>query len=747
MQADGIEGDLAFALASQLMDKNGGWNGSTNPVPIVRKIPDLNKTEAQLGFWTKTLTSPTATAGGDPFTPMVRTYIGDTIRVKIQAGGHEEEHNASISGMKWLQAGSGHGKAPNSGWRGSQAAGISEQFTLAIPVVPPGDTPTGLGTIVSRDYLYNVDSSMDGWWSGTWGIVRAYETARADLMLMPNNAYPQRPRINNKASFKGVCPVAAPQRAVDVVAILANDLFPNPGVTISPPGVTSTQHVGAALNTAGGTLVYNPRTTAIPQVTLPGDGGVPITIGGHAGPLHDPTAMVLVRLADLTPVGAKTGPCKDSNGMPGVANAECKVKLNPNYKAEPLVLRVNAGDCVNLTIYNRLPVTAPDLPTLATLQGVVKRLRNEPEGSVSFDNNLIRASTHVGISPQMLALDPIQHLGVNVGNNVIQTVPPASVISGKKKTNKETYRWYAGDLSFPQLSDSSVTVNATPVEFGGFGLSPADKVKQGQKSLVGGMVVIPKGATVLDDPGQHAQATITRTDGTKFRDMMLVMTKDVNHRYADGAAVEHMNGEGVGIPEDSQENSNMALNYGIEPLWFRLGIAPNAPFGNAGCGPACYGGVDNAEQAYSNNLPRPVAGGPTGEPATPIFTAKAGDEVRIHSAVPHGTSRGTTWIFHGHVWQRDPYVCPNDARNQLTGACSDDERGFAGDRQQPAGLRHGRAGKHHALLALHVPLPERGRREQGDGRLPVPRCRFVRQRERPVGPAAGHAVVRESWLF
>ena len=120
--------------------------------------------------------------------------------------------------------------------------------------------------------------------------------------------------------------------------------------------------------------------------------------------------------------------------------------------------------------------------------------------------------------------------------------------------------------------------------------------------------------------------------------MMLVMTKDVNHRYADGAAVEHMNGEGVGIPEDSQENSNMALNYGIEPLWFRLGIAPNAPFGNAGCGPACYGGVDNAEQAYSNNLPRPVAGGPTGEPATPIFTAKAGDEVRIHSAVPHGTS-------------------------------------------------------------------------------------------------------------
>ena len=674
MQADGIEGDLAFALASQLMDKSGGWNGSTRPAPIVRKIPDLNKTEAQLGFWTKTLTSPTATAGGDPFTPMIRTYIGDTIRVKVQAGGHEEEHNASISGMKWLQAGSGHGKAPNSGWRGSQAAGISEQFTLAIPVMPPGDSPTGGGTIKSRDYLYNVDSSMDGWWSGSWGIIRAYETTQADLKLMPNNAYPKAPRINNARDFKGVCPVVAPQRAINVVAILANDLIPAPaGVTIVPPDANlAKQHVGGPLVANGGTLVYNPRTTAIPQVTLPADGGGTITIGGHAGPLHDPTAIVLVRLEDLTPVDPKAGACKDSPGTPGVANAECKVKLKPGIKPEPLVLRSNAGDCVNLTVYNRMPVLAPDLPTLATLQGVVKRDRNGLEGSTTFNNNLIRPSSYVGVSPQLVALDPFIHLGVNVGGNIIQTVPPASVVNGKKKTNSNTYRWYAGDLAFPQLADSSVTVKATPVEFGGFGLTPADKIKQGQKSLVGGMVVVPKGARIDEDVGQHAQATITRTDGTTFRDLMLVMTKDVNHRYADGAAVEHMNAEGVGIPEDSQENSNMAVNYGIEPLWFRLGVAPNAPFGGAGCGPSCYGGVANAEQAYSNNLPRPDlgAGNPTGEPATPIFTAKAGDEVRIHSTVPHGTSRGTTWIFHGHVWQRDPYRCTGESRNGLDGACN-----------------------------------------------------------------------------
>jgi hypothetical protein len=661
------------------MDKSGGWNGAKTPANIVRKIPELNKTEQQLGFWQKTLNAPTATLGGDPFTPMVRAYIGDTIRVKIQAGGHEEEHNASISGMKWLQAGSGHGRAPNSGWRSSQAAGISEQFTFAIPLVPPGDSPTGLGSITSRDYLYNIDSSMDGWWSGTWGLIRAYETVRTDLFQLPNNLNPKPDKLVNKAEFKGVCPVAAPQRAISVVAILANDLLPKPaGVTITPTGV-SAQHVGGALNDNGGSLVYNPRTTQVPNIVGINEATGAITLGTpHAGPLHDPTAMLFVRLQDLTPVGAATGACKDSTGMPGVANAECAVKLKAGVKVEPLVLRASAGECVNLTLYNRLPPLAPDLPTLATLQGVNKRIRDAVEGSVPFDNNLIRASSHVGVSPQLVALDPFINLGVNLGTNVIQTVAPATMVSGKRKTNVDTFRWYAGDLSFASNADGTVTAKPTPVEFGGFGLSPADKVKQGQKSMVGGMVVVPQGATVTEDPGQRAQATVRKTDGTTFRDFMLVMQKNTNQRYARGEAVEHMNGEGAGIPEDRQENSGMALNYGVEPLWFRLGVAPNAPFGGAGCGGAaggCYGSVNNAEKAYSNTL---LTGTATvtctgtscpGDPATPIFLAQPGVEARVHSAVPHGTSRGTTLIFHGHVWQRDPYVCPNEARNYLTGAC------------------------------------------------------------------------------
>lgn len=657
-QADGVAGDLAFALSSKLVDKAGAVT------PIVRKIAALNKTESQLGFWGKTLNAPTATEGGDPLTPMMRAYQGDLVRVKIQAGGHEEEHNGTIHGVKWLQAGSGFGRAPNSGWRNAQAAGISEQFTFSAPIVPAVQQVKNGGT---KDHAYSVDTSMDGWWTGMWGLMRTYDVARADLFALPGNPSAKAPNIVNKGDFVGVCPAnttTSPRRPYSVVAMLANELLTDrkpAGVTLSYG--SSVQHNGAAVNPNGGTLVYNPRTTAIPQVSVPGHGGEPATvIGGHAGPLHDPTAMLYVRLADLVPVNASVGACRDSNGVPGVANPGCPVKLRPGLKVEPLILRAAAGDCIEVTLYNRLPQVAPDLATLATLQGVVKRDRNRAEGSVTFDNNLIRPSSTVGLHTQLLAMDVTQDDGSNVGGNIVQTVGPIDPATGKAG-KAATYRWYAGDLSARPVANG-VQLVATPVEFGGVGLMPADKVKQGQKSLVGALVIVPRGSVIAEDANQHAQATITPPGKAPYRDFMMVMTKDLNHRYADGAPVEHMNGEAVGLPEDSQENSAMALNYGIEPLWFRLGIPPNAPFGGAGCGPGCYGGVPNAYQAYSNVL---TAGA---DPVTPIFVASAGQEARMHVAVPHTTSRGSTLGIHGHVWQRDPYVCNGEAMYGLAGLCT-----------------------------------------------------------------------------
>src|SRR6185503_15943752 len=154
----------------------------------------------------------------------------------------------------------------------------------------------------------------------------------------------------NRLDFNGVCPKTAPVRSFDITAVLANDALPGvAGVSIVPAGPVSTQHVGGPLNAAGGTLVYNPRATVIPARTVINDEGVAVTIGGHNGPLHDPTAILYVRSADLTPQG----------------------KLKPGVPVEPLVLRAAAGDCIQVTLRNKPPALNPDLATLTNLMGLV----------------------------------------------------------------------------------------------------------------------------------------------------------------------------------------------------------------------------------------------------------------------------------------------------------------------------------------------------------------------------------------
>ncbi|PWB64143.1 MAG: hypothetical protein C3F14_07215 [Deltaproteobacteria bacterium] len=660
MQADGERGDLSFALQSRtdraiaLMNQQppAGFNihGTVFPPPI----------------------NTGAVGPGDPFTPMVRAYQGDLIRVKMQSGGNEEEHNATLMGMKWLQAGSGHGRAPNSGWRNAQAGGISEQFTLTVPVVP--------GVLVqgSTDYAYSMDAGNDGWWSGMWGITRAHNTARQDLFRLPTTLVPIRVANANAFNRRGICPNTAPVRAYDVTAVLANNALHNTlGATLPIAGDVATRHVGGPLNPAGGTLVYNHRETTVggQVVTDPETPGESITLPAHQGPIHDPTAILFVRTEDLNPDGT----------------------LKANAPVEPLVLRAKAGECIQVTLRNRLPAlqpvqlpdiidpvtllpvtqnnsTAPDLATYSMVQGVVKRDRFDPQGSTTFNVNLFRPSSYVGLSPQLVAVDVNRDYGTVVGLNA-----PGQALTepGKNKS----YFWYAGDVTgVPNTGTRQFTLVATPIELGGSNLMPADKIKQGAKSLVGALVVEPQVSSWTEDTQvfdhqdgagtrlTRAQATVTAPDPltgapTTFRDFSLVLTKGQTQYYKDGTPVEHMNGEAAGIPEDSQEASGMALNYGVEPLWFRFGLVPQAPFGGAGCGPGCYGGVPNAHQAYSNVL----TGGE--DPVTPVFFADAGRPARIRITNPYGTTRGSTFALHGHVWQRDPYVC-DDNQYGLPGKCN-----------------------------------------------------------------------------
>ena len=653
-QATGPAGDLAFALQTR----------------ADRAIPALNTPLGNTPY-------PALTAdigNGDPFTPIIRTFSGDRVRVKIQIGGHEEEHNASIHGVKWPQGGSGFGVAPNSGWRNAQAQGISEQFAFAVPILP---VLGQAGSVV--DYAYGMNTSQDGWWTGVWGLMRSYNTSRTDIYPLPTTQVPL--RISNPTDFfvdaAGVCPRAAPVRSYDVTAVLANTALGRPaGVTLVPSDPSATLHAGSRVNPSGGTLVYNPRTTALSN--------------GKSGPLHDPTAILYVRTADL----------------------DASFKLRPGVPIEPLVLRAVAGECVEVTLRNRLPGDLnlnglfddnPDLANLTSLMGVVNRDRGGAQGVTTFNNNLIRPSSYVGLHTQLVSYDISKADGTNVGRNPSQLAPPGG---------QARYRWYAGDISglSAGVNTRGVRLVATPIEFGGANIMPADKIKQGQKSLIGALIIEPVGSAWTEDATRRTSASVGpdanrdgRPDSVLFRDFALMWQKHLSHRYSDGTAVENVAAEGV-ISEDSQDSGQMAINYGSEPLWFRFRLRPNADFGNTAGG---LGAVPNAHEAYSNSLVG-------GDPVTPVLTATAGQQTRLRLLEPHGAFRGSVFKLHGHGWQRDPYVCPGSADLGLAGKCVQTELPSKAIGVNPIGLYIGGQENLHPYSHFEVFLPSAG----GSGAVP-----------------------------
>jgi hypothetical protein len=735
-------GDLAFAFQSRRDRAIADLNTSFGNTPYPTGRQGAPYCQGSNGDLINCDRNP-----GDPFTPIMRAYENDEIKVKIQVGATEEQHQVTVHGMKWLSNGSGFGRAGNSGWRNFQSHGISEQFSLQVPVNPD---PNQRGNTV--DYLYATDATRDGVWLGTWGILRSYGQRRQDLFELPDNPQGGQRNVVNENQFVGVCPDldqdAVPDNLVayDVTAVLANDVLPNNlGVTIPAnlpagpraPGFLANDNEGGPLNTAGGTLVYNRRGTVVPTLTVPGEGGEPpVTLQGGEGPLNDPTAMLYLRTSDLELVDATLDVCSldplvnptavDTNGdgipdvVPDRSNFDlaqfletgegaatdpvqlpgCPVVLAANAPVEPVVLRANAGDCIQVTLRNRLPEVAPDLAGWQDMMWVVNRdLFNpvRPPEMHFFNNNLIRPSSHVGLHPQLVEYDASQDDGLVVGGNAPGGLlaPPSGVMSA---------RWYAGDLRHEPVAgrgnQRNFEIVATPVEFGGVNLLSADRVKQPQKGLFGALVIEPAGATVAEDTqvpdGQgsgnatrltRAQVTVTAPagdagSGGTYREALSIGHKIANLRWADGSAIANINQGELGR-EGAEDSGHAGFNYAMEPSWFRFKLPPDVPFGNAGT-PNSYGSIPNAHAMYANQL---VSGEPNSipaiagvsaadDPVTPVFLASANQASRIHVLNGASADRDGTFILHGHVWQRDPFVCPgqNDGMGPLmAGRCNDGE--------------------------------------------------------------------------
>ena len=201
-------------------------------------------------------------------------------------------------------------------------------------------------------------------------------------------------------------------------------------------------------------------------------------------------------------------------------------------------------------------------------------------------------------------------------------------------------------------------------------------------------------------------ATVTKADGTGFREFVLLFQNFVNLRYGDGSAIPN-----TAMAEDPEDSGQKGFNYRTEPMWFRFGYPADQPL-------TITRQRTDLNQALSNSLVG-------GDPETPVFKARAGKDVRFRVVHPGGNQRNNVFAVHGHVWEKEPYIHNStelgDNPFSMYEGCTDGLRSHLSRRSVAQERRRRRLRGHRGL-----PVP-------GPGELPV--------RRRPVGDLPGHPVI------
>jgi hypothetical protein len=544
----------------------------------------------------------------DPYTPLIRGYVGDDIQIRTLVGAHLEPHAFSIHGVDWLTQPSYH----NSGFRNVQSMGISEHYEMRFQM-PSAACPRASAPQIpdGADYFYSASTGAVGLSNGLWGIIRSYnkvvgtplssneamDPSRAYMPVteylkpLPNNPLDALPApISFEAEFNKVQAAKAPVREFKVHA-------------------TTTS------------LIYNKR----------------------GGPNFTSDAVIFVLEEDLPKLKQK------------------------DARIEPLILRAAAGEWIKVTLINDFPTepagTLFDKDHPFRYGNPFNNLSPKP-GEIN-----LRISQRVGLHPQLVAFDVCKANGINVGFNPASTVPPpgspgaveplapdkrlpgsSAPGGGQQAGNTIDYYWYAGEI----VQKDGHTI-LTPVEFGATNLVGADLILQTQFGLVGALVIEPKGTYWSEDSNSRAFANIYNQEKQLlFRECVLVLQNMVANKTPGRQDMADQTG--------LREQGYGAVNYRTESF---LARGPRPPSGlGATLGPDVgFADVFSNAMLFPNpqNIPPPGSTAPIGQPETPIFEAVAGTPVRFRVVMPSTTSANSAaqppvFTIHGHGWQDEPYT-------------------------------------------------------------------------------------------
>lgn len=505
---------------------------------------------------------------GDPFTPIMKAYPGDTIQFRLLQGAQEEQHVINIHGHRWLF----EPTAPNSGFTNSQAIGISEHFEfLMADKVQPVYSSNGIA-----DFLYQ-SSGTDNLWDGMWGLMRTYRDLQPDVAPLPNN------------QFNKLTAAMNPLKS-DAAA------SPTPGEELgkSTAAFAPSQGINACPTAPGSPPIRSFTVQAWMAKDLVGTKGI---LYNKNFDFKDPAGIVYIDQNDYAAITTSAKPL------------------------EPLVLRINAGDCVEVTLQNKLPLKLDEYDSWNEVPPIIPH----------FNFNQLTTSNRVSLHPQLLFHDVTGSDGATIGQNPDTTVGPGQSIR---------YAWYAGSVAV-----NGSTTTFAPIEYGTTHLRDyGDVIKHSSHGAIGTLIVEPKNSTQTLVGGSNATADVKNSAGSLlFREFVINYQDDITMQNKAGLAMKNFR-----AVDDPEETGMKAFNYRTEPLWARLGLPPETDLRT----------LNN--QDYTNTLsslfPNAGCGTTPCDPLTPIFTAKAGTNVRFRVLEVAGHPRQHAFTLFGHHWNFEPWT-------------------------------------------------------------------------------------------
>lgn len=548
---------------------------------------------------------------GDPETVVFRAYPGDPVVIRLMDGAHEEHHTFELHGHRWLFQPSN----PQSYITDNQAFNIAEWFNFEIS----GNTfrngaqlkdHMALSAGLPGDYLLG-SMPIVGLWNGLWGIFRVENGLKSDLQPLPNN----------------------PPQFIDGLGLLEQTIDPSQPVPRVTPELTLSNNPAP-----DNAPIKHYDIVAIQKA---------IRYNNRFG-INDPFGLLFV-----------------------LAEDEEVVRLGIK-QPEPLIIRANEGDRIEITLTNHLPdltelakntslmlpdksVSASSLDP-ATLQHIgdaqmAATVDGLPLGGTMIGDHMPSAhfeftkwpmSQRVSLHPHLLKTVASAGDGATVGFMPDQTVGPGESL---------TYIWYADKELGAVLLDSY-----------------GDLRSHRHHGLFGALIVEPKNSIYLDPTDAKvateplnakriksgASAVIYNTvSGKKFREFVPVFADGLNLRKGSSLILDddqpHDPGEIAHTPcspdsarcEDVEESGESGINYRAERLESRAPLAEDAE-GHA------------SEELFNPQAYKIFSSRVFGDPATPLFESFVGDPVSIRISraadLPKVLSIGVT----GHSWPLEP---------------------------------------------------------------------------------------------